>query len=544
MLNFRICYLSPKFLNLYAHTVILRIDIMKLLPTYLKILLLDQRISYTLLGIVFGILFPISAMSFELIGHNLNFSFDNFLFVHSITPVMYMIDTAPIFLGLLAFFVGLSKYKVMILYKQQNKILTTDSLTGMRNRYACDTLIEQYKYSLSENFTSFNVIIINIGNLKKINNLMGLSFGNKTIIMVSTFLESICKENFDVFKINGNEFCIISKGESPKEIADIIATHYVKPIKVENLNYLIDLNIGIATSTKDCIECEDIMNHAYNAMNYHKIKQNEPYIFYENFMKPESNHIAMESKLFNALENNEYFLHYQPVVDAKTKKIMGSEALIRWNSTDFGIVSPAFFVPILEQTQLIIDVGIWAIETACKQTKIWQEQYNNMDMFISINLSINQLFDESFIEKLIKVVEKINIDKNTIRLEITESISDERRSFVRDKIIVLGENGFKLSIDDFGTGYSSLAELDSMPLYSLKVDKSFVDRIGLTANRSHVIEMIVEMSHKMGLCVVLEGVETESQYEYLRSINCDYIQGYYFSKPVNCHEFENLLSTW
>lgn len=501
----------------------------------------NPKATYTLLGVLFGFLFPFFVIIYMLIYYDLPFSVESILYLHRIMPILFVIDTAPFFLGLFAYFVGVSKHKVMLLYQEQNKILTTDSLTGLKNRYACEKKIEELKNSSFEKDKKLGIIIINIGNLKKINNLMGISFGNQTVIMLAKFLRSNCPEGMELFRINGNEFCIISLNGPVTAIASLTASTFCKPVKIQNLYCLIELHIGVASTQNYCTQCESVLDQAYNAMNYHKKRPTEPYEVYSDALQPPTSHVAIESKLFSALSDNEFYLVYQPVVDAATMEIKGAEALLRWHSPDFGVVSPVVFIPLLESSHLIIDVGLWVIKEACRQTKAWQKQFNNEHMFISINVSVSQLFDEKFIPKLIDIINEIDIDKNTIRLEITESISDERREFVRDKIILLGEYGFRLSIDDFGTGYSSLAELDSMPLYSLKVDKSFVDRIGHTAKQSHVIELIVRMSHNMNLRVVMEGVETEAQYQYLQSIGCDFIQGFYFSKPLYQQEFEKLM---
>lgn len=515
-------------------------DKMKSFNIRLKKAIANPKVSYTILGILFGLMFPISALIFELTQAGLIFSLESIKYVHNNTPVMFMIDTAPLFLGLFAYFLGASKHKVLMLYDQQNHILTTDPLTGLQNRYACEKKIEEYGKNTAENKCVLSVAIVKIGNLKKINNLVGVSFGNKAVIMIANYLTMQCPENTNVYRISGSEFCVISTDESVFQTIESIATYFKTPVEIENLYCLVKLFIGVAVSSGSCARGEDILNKAYNAASDHKIKQTELYSVYTDEMEP-SGDLQMESKIFDAVQNKEFFLVYQPVVDAHTKKVKGSEALLRWNSKDFGVVSPAIFVPFLENTHLIIEVGMRIIKEACCQTKIWQEKFNDEKLFISINVSVSQLFDEDFLSKLIQIVEECRIDKNTIRLEITESVSDEKREFIRDKIMLLGENGFRLSIDDFGTGYSSLAELEQMPLYSLKIDKSFVDRIGQTAKQSHVIESIISMSHKMGICVVMEGVETQEQYDYLSSINCDYIQGYFFSKPLSGEEFEGYI---
>lgn len=502
----------------------------------------NPKLSYTLLGVLFGFMFPFFALVFLFVYYQLPFSLANISLIHTMVPVFFIIDTAPIFLGIFAYFVGSSKQKIIDLYQEQNTILTTDSLTGLKNRYACEAKIDELKRTLSEKDNAISILIINIGNLKKINNLMGISFGNHTVIMLAQFLKSNCPESMELFRINGNEFCIISVNESVLPAANLVSSTFSKPVSIQNLYCLVELYIGVATTQSHCTECDNVLDQAYNAMNYHKSKPTEPYEVYSDAMHPAADHVAIESKLFKALENEEFFLVYQPVVDAKTKEIKGSEALLRWQSPDFGVVSPIVFIPLLESTHLIIDVGLWVIYEACRQTKAWQKQFNNNHMFISINVSVSQLFDEDFVSKLLHIISELDIDKDTIRLEITESVSDDRREFVRDKIILLGEHGFKLSIDDFGTGYSSLAELDCMPLYSLKVDKSFVDRIGHSAKQSHVIELIVKMSHNMKLRVVMEGVETKAQYHYLQSIGSDFIQGFYFSKPLQPTDFEALVA--
>lgn len=497
-------------------------------------------LSYTLLGVFFGLGFPLSAIVFKFVEMRLPFSLANLVYIHQQTPLLYMIHTAPLFLGLFAFFVGLSRRKVMLLYRQQNEILTTDPLTGLKNRYACEQRIEEYGRLLKEGVCGLDVAVINVSNLKKINNLMGVSFGDQAMIMIARFLVEACPAPMGVYRISGNEFCILSPERGLLKVMQTIGLHFSQPVEIQGVFCLIKLFMGVCVSSGTCSKGEDILNKAYNAMNEHKRSQKDLYAIYTQDMQP-TGELVMESKIFDALHKNEFVLVYQPVVDAKTRAVKGSEALLRWHSSNFGIVSPAIFIPFLENTHLIIEVGQWVLQEACRQTREWQQRLGDDSFFISINVSVSQLFDEDFLTKLEQMIAEIQIDKSSIRLEITESVSDEKREFIRDKIMLLGEHGFRLSIDDFGTGYSSLAELERMPLYSLKIDKSFVDRIGESAKQSHVIESVINMSHKMGITVVMEGVETQEQYQYLSGIDCDYIQGYFFSKPLYKKEFEEFV---
>lgn len=497
--------------------------------------------TYSIAGIAFGSLFPLTANLFEFIRLGYLINYKNLKKIHKNNPVLFMIDTAPFFLGAFAYVAGLKQKKALELSKSQYKLLTIDKETEMYNKFSSLVLVKSIFKNPPSKEGFLSIAVINITNNKKIVSLMGVDFGSNFIKTVASVLKQLVDKD-NIFRINEQEFMIIHYGEKIDTLIQKISTTFKQPINVLNIRCLAELNIGVSYCKNLESSCSAIINNAYTAMEKHKKLKHEPYIVFDQTMKPLSNHIEQESALFYALKRNEFFLLYQPIIDVKTKKIKGMEALIRWNSKKFGVISPAFFIPILEKTNLIIDVGFWIIREACTQTKYIQDNYDK-DFFISINVSVSQMFDENFISSINNIIEDVGINKDTVRLEITESISFEKREFVRNKILLLDDNKYRLSIDDFGTGYSSLAELESMPLYSLKVDKSFIDKINEENADSFtpIPEMIVNMAHKMNMKVVMEGVETKYQYDFLKTINPDYIQGYYFYKPLSMTEIETII---
>lgn len=501
----------------------------------------NSILTYSIAGVAFGTLFPLTANLFEFIRLGYLINYKNLKIVYKNNPILFMIDTAPFFLGAFAYVAGLKQKRALELSKSQYKLLTIDEETGMYNKFSSSLVIKSMFKNPPQKEGYLSVAVINVTNTKKIVSFMGVEFGSNFIKTVASVLnQTVDKSN--IFRINEQEFMIIYYGEKIDNLMQKISITFKKPINVLNIRCLAELNIGVSCCKNLESSCSAIVNNAYTAMEKHKKLKHEPYIIFDQTMKPETNHIEQESSLFYALKRNEFFLLYQPIVDAKTKKIKGMEALIRWNSKKHGIISPVFFIPILEKTNLIIEVGFWIIKESCIQTKYIQDNYDK-DFFISINVSVSQMFDENFISSINDIINEVGINKDTVRLEITESISFEKREFVRNKIFLLNDNKYRLSIDDFGTGYSSLAELESMPLYSLKVDKSFIDKIdeNNAGSITPIPEMIVNMAHKMDMKVVMEGVETKYQYDFLRKINSDYIQGYYFYKPLTITEIENII---
>jgi EAL domain-containing protein (putative c-di-GMP-specific phosphodiesterase class I) len=250
--------------------------------------------------------------------------------------------------------------------------------------------------------------------------------------------------------------------------------------------------------------------------------------------------ITIENNLRHALENKEFEVHYQPQVNLSTGKIEGMEALIRWNSKELGFVSPNDFIHIAEKTGLIVPIGNWVLETACKQNKLWLDKglsYNS----IAINVSSIQFIRPNFIDNIKDILAKENLPSVFLEIEITESLLMDSTEETINKLNDLRSMGIKISLDDFGTGYSSLNYLRQLPINVLKIDRSFVLEICDKTEQRLIVDVIINLSHKLGYKVIAEGIETKEQLELLKDMGCDIGQGYYFSRPVNAEKMEALL---
>jgi len=264
------------------------------------------------------------------------------------------------------------------------------------------------------------------------------------------------------------------------------------------------------------------------------------YKFYDDNLRDEVfKKLKMEEHLSNALEKDELYLCYQPQVDIKSCKIRGFEALLRWKNGEIGMISPLEFIPIAEETGLIIPIGEWVLEKACETNKIWQENHN-FNAIISVNISPVQLKQNDFAEKVKRILDKTGLKPEFLEIEITESILIDSFDIV-DMLWELKKLGVKISLDDFGTGFSSLNYLTKLPLNTLKVDKTFVDNIKTDSKEKAVIESIISLVHKLELEVIAEGVETKEQLEYLIQSNCNNVQGFLFCKPLIESELRDIV---
>jgi EAL domain-containing protein (putative c-di-GMP-specific phosphodiesterase class I) len=262
--------------------------------------------------------------------------------------------------------------------------------------------------------------------------------------------------------------------------------------------------------------------------------------FHEDMNEKVSKRLAYETDLRRALKNNEFELYYQPQIDLKTEKIIGMESLIRWNHPKKGFVSPLDFIPLAEETGLIVPIGEWVYRTACQQNKKWQEE-GLLPIPVAINLSAKQFHDEQLVSKIVEVMNETGLDPKYVDMEVTESLAMENPEESIRQLKKLNGLGIKSSIDDFGTGYSSLSYLKSLPVSKLKIDKSFVDDITTDENDMAIAASVINLSHTMGMKVIAEGVETREQFEKLKELGCDYIQGYLFSKPLSAEDFRSYL---
>lgn len=407
-----------------------------------------------------------------------------------------------------------------------------DTLTGLPNR---SKLIEKFYEIAKTPGRKIAVIIIDIDNFKLINDSYGHDVGDKLLVEVTERFNSLNIENTYLARMAGDDFALmIWDYEDERELTGIV-TKVLSCIEgmtfIDNYSIVIEANIGVALYPKDANSFDILYKNADTA-KFQADEKRVKYAFYNQDMNDAIlERLNLQNSLKSALDKNEFILYYQPQYRAADKKIMGFEALARWNSKDRGLVSPDKFIPIAEETRLIIPLGEWIMEEAIKFIKKIHE-LGHTDLIMSVNISNIQFIHKDFSELVINLIKKYDLPPKNLELEITESVMMGSMDNVINNMNKLREIGIQIALDDFGTGYSSLNYLTKIPINTLKIDKTFIDDIGLKKERDLLVESIVNIAHGLGLSIVAEGVETEEQYIYLLKHKCERIQGYYFSRPL------------
>lgn len=425
------------------------------------------------------------------------------------------------------------------LYQQANY----DSLTNLANRNLLNKSLEESITNTTQNNSSIGVLLLDLDRFKIINDSLGHVHGDALLKIIAERLTSCLHRSDIVGRFGGDEFVIIlnniKNASNIKKITNKILTIINEPINIDSHMISITASIGIAIYPDDTKVINELFQYADTAMYRSKNKGGNVSFFFTKSMNDNiQNYLATELGLQQAINKNELMLYYQPVIDSQTGKIISGEALIRWKNVDGRIIGPAEFISIAEETGLIIPIGFWILNEACKTVKQWQNlKLGNIT--IGINLSARQFKSPILEESIRRVLIKNNCPASLLQLEITESsiMTDMDQSIVT--INNLKALGIKISIDDFGTGYSSLSQLKQLPIDHIKIDQSFVSDI--VGDGDFFIETITTLARKLNLQTIAEGVETQQQVDFLRSKNCDSFQGFLFSRPVNAIEFEALL---
>lgn len=416
-----------------------------------------------------------------------------------------------------------------------------DLLTGLPNRFKLMEDMDTIVLKAKTNKNQFAVLFIDLDDFKNINDTLGYSTGDFVLIKVGDML----REKFTTYRIGADEFALVmDEFESLQQLEDRVT----EISKMLHHSFEIELNtiynsatIGVVVYPNHFSDINEMMIRADAALNYAKTKNRSEVQFYDYSISQElEERVLTEKGLRKALDNKEFLLYYQPIMNQAGKTIKGFEALIRWRKNDGTIICPGQFMPIAENMALIHDLGLWVIDQALHDLKEFQEKCNT-DLTMAINLSANQIKHLDFYDKVIEIIERSGVDPHIIEFEITESVLIESLELMKSQFQNLINLGVKISLDDFGTGYSSLNYLQHFPFQILKIDKSFVDYIRQdTASRS-LVEYIIDIAHGMEMEIVAEGVENELQKDYLLEKRCDYFQGYLFSKPIPVEEVYNFI---
>jgi len=389
------------------------------------------------------------------------------------------------------------------------------------------------------------VLFLDLDRFKLVNDTLGHAVGDKLLQAVSQRLRECIRSVDMVARLGGDEFTIILpqiKGE--EDVIEIC--HKIKEIlrpsfSLEGQDVYITTSIGISLYPGDGADPEILLKNADTALYRAKEKGRNNYQFYIPAMNAKAFHLlTMESKLRQGLEREEFILYYQPLIDLKTKGVVGMEALVRWQHSQMGLVSPLEFIPLAEECGLIIPLGEWVLRTACQQNKAWQEE-GLPPLKVAVNLSARQFQQDNLVELVLKILEETGLDPQWLELEITENVAMLDIDFTIKVLMSLREKGVQIAIDDFGTGYSSLGYLKNFPISTLKIDQSFIGSLAEGNSDGAITTAMITLAHNLNLKVTAEGVETEEQLSFLQEQQCDSLQGYLFSKPLPPKLFEQLL---
>jgi len=420
-----------------------------------------------------------------------------------------------------------------------------DVLTGLPNRSLLQDRLGQAVAYATRSGHPVWVMLIDLDRFKFVNDSMGHKAGDVLLMTVAARLRSSLRDTDTVARLSGDEFVVILSEHSDQpltpDIVQRVMDSVAQPVILGTKEFFVTCSIGVAAFPSDGTPAENLIEHADIAMYRAKKLGRNNFQFYTPAMNEESlERVRIESALRNALERNEFVLHYQPQVDLQTGRIVGMEALIRWKHPELGMVPPSRFVGIAEDTGLIVPIGAWVMRTACAQNKAWQDAGLGK-LRVAVNLSARQFSAADLLPGIEAVLIDTGLDPSCLELELTESLFMSDVTPAVELLHRMKSLGVNLSIDDFGTGYSSFSYLSRFPIDVLKIDRSFVNDITQDANDAAIVASIIALAHNLRLSVIAEGVETAEQLDYLRHQGCDEMQGYYFSKPLPAHEFEQLL---
>lgn len=431
---------------------------------------------------------------------------------------------------------------------REDKLLTQaqyDNLTGLPNRILLQDRLKTAIEKSNATGNTFWLAFLDLDRFKFINDSIGHNAGDIVLKAMAQRLKAVLSETDTIARFGGDEFIMILQHETTDHARMEILKSIIKasetPLIIEGNEIFISASIGISIYPDDGKTNEQVIKNADVAMYRAKEMGKNNFQFFTRFMnKRVTDRLLMETHLRRALELNELTLDYQAKVNIKTNQIVGMEALIRWESKALGLISPLHFIPLAEETGLIIQIGEWVLKTACEQTKDWHNMgFSNL--LVSVNLSARQFKQKNLLISIKDTLNASGLPAHSLELELTESLLMNDVGNSMNILNGIRAIGVQLSVDDFGTGYSSLSYLKNLPLDTLKIDKSFIDDIVHHSDNVPIADSIILLAKNLNLKVVAEGVETVEQVKYLEAHGCDEIQGFYYSNPVNHHDFEAFL---
>lgn len=411
-----------------------------------------------------------------------------------------------------------------------------DPLTKLPNRLYVQQYLQRLLHNGLEQKELIAVLYLDLDRFKQINDTLGHSYGDEVLIQAASRIENCLRRSDIVSRIGGDEFICILSDFTLQSDAEVVAQKIIKtisePFYLNHLECHISVSVGISFYPYDGDDMETLVTYADSAMYRAKNLGKNQY----RLAQVEENAGAFEKLIFEnglrkALEEDAFTLHYQPLLDTNTHKVTGFEALLRWEDPDFGTISPTDFIPLAEETGLIIPIGEWVLRTACRQHMAWQKA-GIPPIRMAVNISTQQILDHKFLSTVLQILEETRMPAHLLELEITETIFMQQTETTTLTLCQLRDKGIRISIDDFGTRNSSLHYLKNFPVDTLKIDQSFIEDIGSNPNSEAIVFAVISLAHNLNMRVIAEGVENMEQLSKLREPKCDELQGFLFSKPI------------
>ncbi|MCG8033821.1 MAG: EAL domain-containing protein, partial [Candidatus Thiodiazotropha taylori] len=420
-----------------------------------------------------------------------------------------------------------------------------DGLTGLPNRFLAMDRLAQLLKEASRDVSKVAILFLDLDGFKRVNDTLGHETGDRLLVQAAERLQSVVREGDSVCRLGGDEFIVLLRnlGEltNARTVASSLISQFRHPFSLDERELVVTTSIGIAVYPSDGITPTELLRNADTAMYHSKEQGRNTFNFFTTEMNLNvSRMLEVEEQLHGAQERHEFSVVYQPVVELQSNRVVAAEALLRWNNPVLGTVSPDEFIPIAEQTGVILGIGRYVLQQAVENALRWREMLNH-EFKIAINLSPRQFRDTTLVDYIKDLLECNGLKANALVLEVTEGVLMSGQQDIEHALSRLHNAGIRLAMDDFGTGYSSLNYLRKYPFDVLKVDRSFVNDLTVDPADCELVNASILMAHGLGLEVVAEGVETEDQLSQLRDMQCEYAQGYLFSRPINVDAFTDLL---
>ncbi|KMJ57860.1 hypothetical protein AB685_13545 [Bacillus sp. LL01] len=420
-----------------------------------------------------------------------------------------------------------------------------DPATSLPNRQNFNESLKMKLDELKKSKEKLAVMFIDFDRFKLINDSLGHLVGDELLKRVITQISHALPANCYLARFGGDKFSLSYTGFNEVDevfsLAKSLLTSINQPIMYQEQEFYVTASIGVSLYPNDGVHEESLLKNADAAMNQAKKLGGNRMKFYSDDMNSQALHrIELESYLRKALEKNEFFLCYQPFIDIESQTVIGAEALIRWNHPKLGLIPPADFIPLAEETGIIAEIGVWVLNSACRHTKQWQDKGYG-DLNISVNVSAQQFQQPKFVEEVKNALATTGLSPRHLHLELTESVMLRNASYSIEVMESLRKLGVQISVDDFGTGYSSLSYLRDLPINNLKIDRSFIKNLRVESKDHAIVHAIITMGKGLNLNVIAEGIETEEQLRLLKELTCDVAQGFYLSKPRPMAEFERFM---